>query len=284
MASSDGESRRRLRAGRFLVVLILALTVAAPTAFSQVEARASATIHSQYIVHGRDYTLAGAPVGILGLHAGGSVGIAVRGGWSAGLESIAPLWRRGAPYQTAQTDAIRATLGAAGTFFAEGALDLGVGVTANLYYRALRNDPPRYGAAVVHPYAHIGAAFLYGAPRWSVVADLTPDQVGWRDGLEWRPSFSVPWGTLSGFIGAYRPHGFLKQSSDSTLNRLVRGEIDLALISLIPSDLRVGVRSRIPLGRAVFLEPAVHLLIAPSRWQTPQQIVPTASLTAAVTN
>jgi hypothetical protein len=283
MASSDRESRRRLRAGRFLVILILALT-AAPTAFSQVEARASATIHSQYIVHGRDYTLAGAPVGILALHARGSVGIAVRGGWSAGVESITPLWQRGAPYETARTDAIRATLAAAGTFFGEGALDLGAGVTAHLYYRALRSEPPRYGAAVVHPHAHVGAAVFYGAPRWTVVADLTPDQVGWRDGLEWRPTFSVPWGTLTGFIGAYRPHGFLKQSSDSTLNRLARGEFELALLSLVPSDLRLGVRSRIPLGRAAFLEPAVHLLIAPSRWQTPQQIVPAASLTAAVTN
>ncbi|MFW6211651.1 MAG: hypothetical protein ACOC8L_02025 [Spirochaetota bacterium] len=93
------------------------------------------------------------------------------------------------------------------------------------------------------------------------------------------PTFAVPWGEIEGYLGFFRPHNYLKQSSPPFFGRLFEGGFLLALEALIPSDITIGAGSLVTLNDEMALYPEVELLVAPSRWQNPQQIVPAASIT-----
>ena len=247
----------------------------------------SATVYSQYLWHGRDYTFADAPVVVV--TARGRYLLPAPVGWiddpkvNARLTNISPILRRGDPHQTALADTIRATGSTSAVFFGTrsdpGWMGIQVGLDVSLFYGAAIAQGAGYGTLRFEPFVSVALPRVYGAPRWSAVVDLTPDQVGWRGGLEWFPSFDVPWGTVNGYVGAFRPHNYLKQKSDSFFGRLLGGELGLALVALIPSDLTVGAASLIPLTSTIHLQPELELLIVPNRAQNPHQVVPAASLT-----
>jgi hypothetical protein len=187
--------------------------------------------------------------------------------------------RRSSPWEAASADTLRLSTGAQSAFFEGGWLGVEVGASISWFYGAMLASGASYGTIMIEPHVALGLPTLYGRPQWTAVIDLTPDQVGWRGGIEWFPEFDVPWGVVEGYLGIFRPHNYLKQSSPPSFGRLFNGGLGLALEALIPSDVTVGAGSLLKLNDEMALYPVVELLVAPSRWQNPKQIVPAASLT-----
>jgi hypothetical protein len=288
MAWSNRGSDRRARMGvRILVSFCMAL-FATSTAAAQLSGGVSTSVYSQYLWRGRDYTLAGAPVALA--RATGYYSMPeIAAGWitdpslQAELISLTPIARRDTPFQTALTDTLGVSVASSAAFWNNanqmGQIGIEIGVHMSLFYGALRATGPSYGMLRLEPFFAVNLPTLYGRPRWSAMIDLTPDQVGWRSGLEWFPEFAVPWGTVTGYVGAFRPHNYLKQKSPSFFERLFAGEIVPALGALIPSDLTIGAASLVTLTGSLSIQPEIELMIVPNRAQNPQQFVPAAALT-----
>lgn len=261
----------------FALMTLLAIT--GVRGHAQIEGVVSSAIHSQYLQRGRDYTLAGAPmVAIRGrAQAHTSVGQGLRS--HVELSALHAIARRGSPWEAGTSDTIRFSAGAESVFFDGGRLGVGLGVEISWFYAAMMAGGATYGTVVIEPHLNIGPATAYGRPQWSAVLDLTPDQVGWRGGIEWFPTFEVPWGEIEGYAGFFRPHNYLKQKSHSFFRPLFAGELGTAVVALIPSDITIGAGTIFKLTPEMALYPEVELLVAPNRSQNPKQIVPAASLT-----
>jgi hypothetical protein len=236
----------------------------------------SAGLYTQYLWRGRDYTLADAPVAVM----------SARAVWDASvlaahvrLRTINAIARRGSPWEAAAADTVQLESGISARVPPGGVLEASVGLNVSFYYGPLRAMGPSYGIVGVEPRLAIAAPYLWGSPQLSAVMDVTPDQVGWRSGLEWFPEFAVPWGSIRGYAGAFRPHNYMKQKSRSFLGELVRGRALTALVSLIPSDVTIGAATLITIAPGLAVEPQAELLLVLNRPQNPAHVVPAAAVT-----
>lgn len=292
--NNEKRSRRgggfRRRTSHVLLMCALALLVSLPAAAQQdggvtaggepaVEwnGAVSGSLWSQYLWRGRDYTLASAPVSV----ARARVEVASRSGidlsGSAEARVLAAVARRGAPWEAAAADTVQLAAGGA-ALVRDGRIAFELGATVSVYAGAWRAGGAAPGVIGLEPYGAVSFPSVAGRPRFSGVVDLTPDQIGWRSGFEWFPAFDVGWGTLDGYVGVFRPHNYFKQKSRSFLGELLRGQPLTALVSLIPSDLTVGIRTLLAVTPALTLEPAAELLLVLNRPQNPAQIVPAAAV------
>lgn len=269
MAWNSIVARRMASLAACLLVLVVARPLGAQEA--RVDGVVSGSIWSHYLWRGRDITLASAPVTVaqarLVVEGAPSVS-AMRLAGAVEARVLAAIARRGAPWEAAAADTVQLAAGGVAAI-RDGRLGLELGATLSMYAGAWRAAGAAPGVIGLEPYGAISFPSVPGRPRFSGVADLTPDQIGWRSGFEWFPSFDVAWGTIDGYVGIFRPHNYFKQKSRSVFE---------GLVSLIPSDLTVGARTLLQLAPTLTLEPAAELLLVLNRPQNPAQIVPAASL------
>jgi hypothetical protein len=261
------------------IAVFTLLPAAEAECLTQLSGIVGSGMYSQYLWRGRDYTLAGAPVSVLKGRVTGVAPVGQGLRFYAELTALNAVARRGTPWQAASADTLRLEGGAESTFFDGGRLGLGLGAATSWFYGAMIATGASYGMVMIEPSVHISLPAVYGRPEWGSIFDLTPDQVGRRGGLEWFPTFAVPWGQIEGYVGLFRPHNYLKQKSYRFLPRLFAGEIGPALATLIPSDITIGAGSLLELGPKTALYPQLELMVVPNRAQNPKQFVPAASLT-----
>jgi hypothetical protein len=241
----------------------------------------SAGLAWPYHRHGRDLTFAGAPVVVTTGRAHLDLARApLRATASARL--LTPIARRGDPWQTAAADTIEGSLGASARLLRDGALLVSAGTTVALHYGAMLASGAAYGQLAVEPWLGAGLGTVRGEPRIIITGSLVPDQVGWREGLEWSPRWETAWGAVVGYAGVFRPRDYAKQDSGSALQGLARGEPAQALVALLPSDATVGASARIRTGERLVIEPHAELLLVFLRAQNPRQLAPSAGVTIHV--
>lgn len=241
----------------------------------------SAGIAWPYHRHGRDLTFAGAPVAVTSGRARLDLArVPIRATASARL--LTPLARRRDPWQTATADTLEASLGTSARLLRDGTLLVASGTTVALHYGAILASGVAYGQLSIEPRLSVGLGSVRGVPRLSVTGSLVPDQVGWREGIEWSPRWETSWGAVNGYAGLFRPRGYGKQDSGSALRELVRGRPGRALVALVPSDATVGASALIPAGGRLTVEPHAELLLVFLRAQNPRQLAPGAGVTVHV--
>ena len=285
-----------------LVLAVLALSAAAaadetdapdlpetgsPTAAPGVYGSVASGIYSVYLWRARGFTFADAPVLVTegSLIAQTTAPLAFGGS----LRSINAVARRGAPWESATADTVELGAEAATRFFAgsgerlvrgrslagpDGWLGLRAGAVVSFHFGALlANGEPSHGMLVVAPFGALALPLIYGNPEWSIVADLTPDQAGFRHGWAWRPAFSLAGNEFNGYVGLFYPRNFLRQDSGSAVGELISGQPLSALGSLIPSDVSLGASTLLALGPSLTFEPEIELALILNRPQNPSQIV-----------
>lgn len=265
--------------GTLLLVLLLFAALRGPAAHAEPgpAAAVSAGLHSQLLLHGRDVSLASAPVAVFTGHLASRGPELLLPGVFAELQAFGAVLRRGQPWQAASADTVLVRIGGE-LPLSRARLLVRAGTDALVYAGAWRNGGYRSGVAVLQPFAELSLWRRAWSPLVSALLDLTPDQVGWRSGLELFPGASLGGLRWEGYIGAFRPHNYARQNSGSFLEELFAGRLLESIGTLIPSDLLLGLRTLVPLGPRLLLEPSGQLLLVFLRAQNPQQIVPVLSL------